>query len=127
MSPLEAIDAVLASNLTGAAKAVALVVARRDGDRGCFVSMERLAREAGVSERGARKALRELEGLGVVVTEHVPGKGSVRRLVAHHCHVPIRPTPEHSAPRNHVPPEPSSPHPGTQCRTPRNPVPPKRH
>lgn len=121
MSPLEAIDAVMRSNLHGAANAVALVVARHDGARGCFASVDTIAHEAGVTVRGTQKALRELEQLGVITVERPPGKTAVRRMAYPALQrIPPRevgsrkrPTPEPGAPLNQVRGEPDSGEPGS--------------
>jgi hypothetical protein len=68
--------------ITGARKSVLLALANHANDAGeCWPSLERIARHAGVTDRGAQKALRELEHLALVTTRPVPGRNS-RYLLA---------------------------------------------
>lgn len=82
VSPLEWIDLVLASDLRGAARVIAIVLARHASRRGSsFCSISTLAREAGLTERGARKGIAGLLEGGVVVEDGRRGRAVVRRLV----------------------------------------------
>lgn len=61
------------SEMSGVARCVLLVIANyigdHEGDEYCWPSIERIAREARCSERGARNAIRTAEAAGELITE----------------------------------------------------------
>ena len=88
--------------ITGARKSVLLALANHANDAGeCWPSLERIALHAGVTDRGAQKALRDLEHLGLITTRPVPGRNS-RYVLALGAATPERnsPTPERDSPLN---------------------------
>lgn len=69
-------------DIIGPTKCVWLVLVARANDAGlCWPSMELLARDAGVSARTARSAVRELEERGLVRSEVRPRLGSRYTIV----------------------------------------------
>lgn len=75
----------------GAQKAVLIALADHADERGsCFPSMRRIGLWAGVSARGARKAIRQLEECGLIATLQRPNGTSTYRLLV---------SPETSQPR----------------------------
>lgn len=133
--------------ITGPSKAVLVALADHADDAGeCYPSVGRLAFMAGLSERGARKCLRDLEAAGLVETQTKDGHRSRYKLA---LDVTIDPgttcPPSSNGPRNIVPggeaqysaltpepraalsvdtPEPRAGGGGTTFRGPRNHVPP---
>jgi len=91
--------------IKGAPKAVLLALADHADDAGaCFPSVPRLALFAGTSDRGARKAIRELEKIGLVRTVHATRKPSRYELIAGATIPEPRSASKPTRPRNHVPP-----------------------
>jgi len=87
--------------IRGATKSILIALANHAAADGtCFPSMPRIALFAGLSDRGARKAIRELEELGLVSTVHATGHRS-RYKLSLGAKTPERVPPP---PRNHVPP-----------------------
>lgn len=123
VKPLDRIAAVIESELRGPVKAVAFVLAYRDGNAGlgCFVSVPRLARESGLSERSVRNALRTLQERGLIEVHHTPGKGSARRIFPDRVKAW---TPAPRAPLQEMPPAGDAGDPGTSCTPPLQEVPP---
>lgn len=73
---------VAAGRLTGAQRTLLLVVTRhadQDG-HGAFVGQESLAKAAGITERGVRKALQQLEEMELISGERRPGKTTCWRV-----------------------------------------------
>jgi Helix-turn-helix domain len=63
--------------IMGAKKSVLIALAGHADDAGtCFPSLPRIALFAGTTDRGARKALRELEEAALVRTVHAAGSRS---------------------------------------------------
>jgi hypothetical protein len=93
--------------ITGARKSVLLVLANHADDTGeCWPSLQRIALHAGVTDRGAQKALRELEQLALVTTRLVPGRNS-RYVLALGTVTPERNSPLVGEARpNHIHPTP---------------------
>lgn len=121
--------------ITGPSKAVLVALADHADDAGeCYPSVGRLAFMAGLSERGARKCLRDLEAAGLVETQTKDGHRSRYKLA---LDVTIDPgttcPPSSNGPRNIVPggeaqysaltPEPRAGEGGIICRGGRNHVP----
>ena len=120
-----ALDWAFALPITGARKSVLVALANRANDATeCWPSLAGIALHAGTTERGAQKALRELEQLGLIRTDRAPGKKSVYRLAVG------APTPERGSPHAgasppndvHPTPEPSSPPPPNVVPKPPNDV-----
>ena len=74
-----------------------------DGESDAWPSVATLVSMTGLSERAVRTALRALEGVNLVTTEHVSGRSSRYRLAP----TPARPA---GVPRHVLPPPP-----GTSC------------
>jgi len=109
----------------GAQKAALLAIAdHADGTGRCFPSISRLALWAGLTERGVRSALRELETAGLLLTTHERGHRSQYQLVMSASGKQRRtpeprsaPTPEpRSAPAPTASPEAGSGGGGSTCR-----------
>lgn len=74
---LEAVKHVLKySRANGGTRLVLVVLAEHYGgpDRGCWPSLARIARQANITERHARRCLRELEVMGEITTSREEGR-----------------------------------------------------
>jgi hypothetical protein len=93
--------------LTGARKGVLIALANRANDAGeCWPSLAGIALHAGTSERGAQKALRDLEQAGLIRTEQATGRKS-RYTLAIGANTPERSSPpDDKTPPNDVHPPP---------------------
>lgn len=130
MKPLDAIRAVFGSTLKGAERACAIVACSHVNQAGTyFLAEETMAAEAGLSDRSARRAIKGLEAIGVLVTVGVRSSGTkVRRVVLEALPrepeggQSVPPDPDTVSPRTQCPPDTVSPQPGhsvppggTQC------------
>ena len=112
------------TGLSPAQKLVLLSLADRAGEEHqCWPSMRRLCADTGLTDRGVRKILVELESRGLVRRDMRSGKSTVYTL-AGVCGREEQ-TPELSSPRNTVPPEQRSATPELSSPPPRNTVPPE--
>ncbi len=108
---------VAPNRLTGAQRAILQVIAAHataDG-AGARVGQEAMAQSAGISDRGARKALVQLQKMGLIAGEPRPGKTTIYALNADWT-----PEPQFRAPRNHSSTV-TRTDPGTTPELPRNP------
>lgn len=72
---LAALDWAFRLPLKGPRKAVLLALANHADEQGrCYPGLDRLALYAGVDQRSARRALRELETVGAIATEQSKGR-----------------------------------------------------
>ncbi|HEV7458885.1 MAG TPA: helix-turn-helix domain-containing protein [Roseococcus sp.] len=140
---IQAIAWAWAIRTTPTRKLVLLALADHADQNGeCYPSLARIAAHTGLSERGIRIALREMEADGTIETKHGGGnRASVYRLPVdgehsarrHRQDVP----PSGRQPRHDMPPSPGHDMPptgapragegGTTCRSPGHHVPPNRH
>ena len=70
------------TGIDAVAKHILLILrahAEADNGLGCSPSMSELSAESQRSERAVRRAVRRLEGAGIVETSHSPGRGQRRR------------------------------------------------
>lgn len=106
---MKALSHVWESKTGGPAeKLVAAILAdHANDDWECFPSVARIAKRADMSERGVRKCLRRLEESGFISTIQNDAQRGCNRYRINAS------TPEPRSALNHVPPEQSSPHPGT--------------
>ena len=125
---------VLNLKLSADCKSVLHVIAHRaDADSlACYTSMPRLATDAGMSERQARKVVRELESLGMIAVSLSSGKTSNRytiTVVEPDTLCPTTPARCSPPPGKLCPTSPAQQvsDPGTVCHLPRHSVPPNKY
>jgi hypothetical protein len=140
---IQAIAWAWAIRTTPTRKLVLLALADHADHNGeCYPSLARIATHTGLSERGIRIALREMEADGTITTKHGGGaRASVYRLPLHGSENALSPRqqmpPSDCQPRHEMPPSPGHDVPGggaprageggTTCRLPGHHVPPNRH
>lgn len=92
-------------------KLVLIVVAKHDGDGGCWASVSTIAAETGLSERTVQRALADLHAAGVLGRDERRGRSTVYRVILDNLRTCDTPDTQSPHPRSSDTPPPSQSHP----------------